>query len=284
MRRGLGVALAATLLLAGTSARADDAECNPAYEQADLLRKQPDKLIEAREKLRVCSRSSCKAWMVKDCTKWLEESESKVASIILVATRENGSEMLDASVTMDGKPFAAHLDGKALEIAPGEHTFVFTFTDGKRAARTATIKEGQKGQTISVTLGNAKPEPEPAKPTPAPAPASSPRINRSDAPERSNELDLRIVGLGVAGLGLAGVVVGTIFGFSAMSSKDDAACVGNKCDAEPLADARSAATFSTIGFVAGGVLIAGGAALFLFAPQPNARVARNPRGLFTVTW
>jgi hypothetical protein len=86
------------------------------------------------------------------------------------------------------------------------------------------------------------------------------------------------VGLVTAGLGVVGLGVGTVFGISAMGDKNDAHCTSNnvcssQTDAQKLKDAGSAAGLSTIMFIAGGVLAAGGITLFAVAPSSSVQVA-----------
>jgi hypothetical protein len=82
----------------------------------------------------------------------------------------------------------------------------------------------------------------------------------------------KTLALVAGGVGLAGVVVGTIFGLKASSSwssaKDQCASYPYDCGPEGKEledDARSQATWSTIGFIVGGVGLAGGAALWFTA-------------------
>jgi hypothetical protein len=87
----------------------------------------------------------------------------------------------------------------------------------------------------------------------------------------------------VGGLGVVGLAVGVGFGLSASSSwssaKSECASTTSCSDhARAVADhdgAANAATLSTIGFVAGGALVAGGLALFLTAPP--GETAASPR-------
>lgn len=97
---------------------------------------------------------------------------------------------------------------------------------------------------------------------------------------------LRVAGLGVAGLGVAGVVAGAALGGLAMSKRDES----NRGPCDPAtdvctpagialrADAITAATGSTIAFVAGGVLVAAGAALVVWplvsGPAPTQATSR----------
>jgi hypothetical protein len=101
-------------------------------------------------------------------------------------------------------------------------------------------------------------------------PAERPRSGRTQ----------RVLGLVVGGVGVAGLAVGAIFGVRsiALKSDRDALCSGgNLCDAAGVAKdqhARDTALASTIGFVAGGVLLASGVVLFLTAAssRPAVRV------------
>src|SRR5262249_12369116 len=82
----------------------------------------------------------------------------------------------------------------------------------------------------------------------------------------------RTLALVSGGLGVVGVGVGTAFMLDANAKKSDyrAQEVGGQCDARCVAtskDAVAAAGVATIGFVAGGVLVATGAVLWLTAPS-----------------
>lgn len=86
----------------------------------------------------------------------------------------------------------------------------------------------------------------------------------------------RVLGVLVAGVGVAGIAVGSVFGVMAGSQKNDAAsqCNGSVCNAtgiSDLNDARTKATVLTVGFIAGGALLAGGVVLYLVAPRAPTR-------------
>ena len=82
----------------------------------------------------------------------------------------------------------------------------------------------------------------------------------------------------VAGVGVVTLGVGTFFGIRAASKWSDAKdnCVDAVCNDfgfEQGSDARTSGNVSTILFIAGGVIAAGGAVLFL-----TARPAVGPKG------
>lgn len=95
---------------------------------------------------------------------------------------------------------------------------------------------------------------------------------------------LRIVGLGVAAAGLGGLSLGGVYGFIAKSKNDRASemCNGSACPDQrgvTLTDeAHRAARVSTVSFIVGGALVAGGIGLFIYAPS-RSRERMNRAGI-----
>ena len=82
---------------------------------------------------------------------------------------------------------------------------------------------------------------------------------------------------------MAGLAVGGIFGGLALANASDARehCVA-RCDSKGLddrQDARSMADVSTVGLIAGGVLLAGGVVLWLVAPQRRVSTGKATSGI-----
>jgi len=115
------------------------------------------------------------------------------------------------------------------------------------------------------TPSQAEPAATPAQPAPAPMSADSGETNPGSTQ--------RTVGIVVGAAGVVGVGVGTIFAVSAMSKNSDSKnlCPTTTCSSaagfQANEDAKSAATVSTIMFVAGGALLATGAVLYFTAPR-----------------
>jgi hypothetical protein len=93
---------------------------------------------------------------------------------------------------------------------------------------------------------------------------------------------LRYAALVAAGAGVVGIGIGAVFGLRAISSNNDSK---NDCDAQSVCgpaglasrhDSRSAGDVSTISFIAGGVLLAGGTTMFLLA-KPRSTGAMGLR-------
>jgi len=273
MRFTLLVAGTFTVLGLSTPAFADDkTACTDAFEQSQL-RSDAGKLLEARKLLRVCGRPTCFPTQQKLCAEWLGDVQVRLPTVVLAAKDASGADIADASVTMDGVQVAATLDGREIEVDPGPHAFVFQRADGSKVETTAIAGERGKGKLVSVIFG------QPATPVTAPPPATSPSTSPSAPPapgpgpaspvaEGGTGSAWKTVGWVLGGVGVVGLGVGAVLGFVAINDNNSAQCNASKqCLAGPLNSARGAALGSDIGLIAGGVLLAGGAALVLFGPS-----------------
>jgi hypothetical protein len=106
---------------------------------------------------------------------------------------------------------------------------------------------------------------------------------------------LQRAGIGLAGLGVVGIAFGTVFGVRAINlyqrSQDEGCDDNDTCTSDALETRRSAVnagTASTVSFVTGGALLAGGAGLYVWGARERAaerarlgaRLAPLPGGAF----
>jgi hypothetical protein len=176
-----------------------------------------------------------------------------------------------ARVMVDGKPLE-EAPKDPIPVQPGRHTIEASF-DGK--LRSVTV-ECTAGNVVKARIEFDGPGTEPPG---EPPPASSARWIVPTI-------------LGVAGL--AGIGVGIGLGASSQSAKSDSEDIRRAnpglCGepAQPMCasydskrdDAKSAATISTVGYVAGGVLLAAAITTFVVWPKSKERSAAVPaRGL-----
>jgi hypothetical protein len=142
-----------------------------------------------------------------------------------------------------------------------------------------------KAKAFLATLDAAeKPATIPDSPEPPPPPPAQPPPPDDDDGARTA---MRVGAWTSLGLGLVGIGVGAVAGIVAMNKKDEAGgmCEGSACSSsegvELYGDARTAATVSTIGFTAAGVLLATGVTLLLVAPSASSEgttaVSVSPR-------
>jgi hypothetical protein len=243
------------------AALADDrAACLDAASTGQTLRN-AHKLVEARERLRVCAAAGCPAVVQSDCVTWLADVEKALPSVVVTARSGAGQDLVDVKVSMDGQPLLPKLDGQAVPLNAGSHTFHFEGADGTSLDQTVLVREGVKDQAVAVVLG-AVPAIPPASGTPAEA-SSSP---------------WKMVGWVVGGVGVAGLGVGAVLGVIALGDKNSAHCdANNVCDPGTTGAIKSAALLSDVGWIAGGALLAGGAALVLFAPSGSHEATTGVR-------
>lgn len=267
------------------------ARCTQANTSAQELRRD-GKLAAAREQLQSCVATSCPAIIRDDCTRRLDELEQSQPTVIFEVKDATGADVLGVSVTMDGKPWASSLEGKAVAVDPGKHVFVFEASGHPALTQTLAISESVKGRRERIVLeGGATPAP-PAAPTvaaapappaaapaaPAPptvsAPATGPGAGGGSAPSQAGGGmgTAKILGLVAGGVGVAGIGLGALYAVMSNSAWNDAkaACGGNvnQCSNVPAAqshhdDANGEATIATVGFVAGAALLGTGVVLFL---------------------
>ena len=270
------VALVIPLLAAfsAPTALADSkAVCLDAASKGQTLR-DDHKLIEARQEFRTCARRECPAAVQSDCAGWLADVEKALPTVVLSAKDAGGADSLDVKVTIDGQPLASKLDGQATPVNPGPHLFHFESADGLSVDQRVIIAEGERSQRVKVVL---------AKAAPVPTASTEPTATTSTAPS-SPSSPLRTLGWVAAGVGAAGLAVGTVFGIIAMSDKSSAHCDSNNvCDPGTTSGIRSAALVSDIGWIAGGVFMATGLGLLLFAPRGTHEAAQGVRLVPTVT-
>jgi hypothetical protein len=232
-------------------------ECASASEDSLALRKQ-EKLGAAKEKLLLCANPACPAEIRDECGHELSEVAGAMPSVVFDVKDAAGNDVSAVRVTMDGAPLVDHLGAEAVSIDPGEHVFRFEPVPPSPAVeRSFVVREGERNRHLSVTLGGAA---------------------GADHASGSSRGGRKTIALVMGGVGIVGIGVGAAFGVMAMSSWNSAKSdCGSLCSPTSHAvseksTASSQATISTVGFVAGGLLAAGAAALWFTTPSGNVQV------------
>jgi hypothetical protein len=239
------------------------------------VKRDAGQLLEARRLLRVCGGPDCSPTQQRFCSEWLADVDARVPSVVFSAKDAQGADLVDVKVLVDAAQVATMLDGRAVDVDPGPHSFVFVLADGTKAETTSVAVERGKGALVSVRFGRtpapgATPSPLVVSPAPAPPPL---RAAGGWSPWKT-------AGVVVAGVGLAGLAVGGAFGVTALVRKS-ADCPGACAPTGTASSILTDGNFSTAGLVAGGVLLAGGVTMFLLAPkggseEPRASVTLVP--------
>jgi hypothetical protein len=261
MRGGVAVALMVQAF-PSSSASADVTkdQCVDVDTKAQSLRRE-GKLTDAREQLKVCIDPRCPAILREDCTQRMDELEGAMPTIVFDAKDEQGRDLVLVRVTVDARPLSDRLDGRALSVDPGEHTFIFESPGKPPVTRRFVLKEGEKERRERIVLGAT---PSTALPPPPdevpPEPASPGKVPR-------------LTGIVLGSAGLVGIGMGAVFGaltiYNWSNSRNECRSPANCPEhGQALADHDSAVTaagISTVAFIAGGALLAGGLALWVSA-------------------
>jgi hypothetical protein len=270
MRNSLRFLVILATLGASSAARADEAvTCGDAFDQSQVKR-DAGKLLDARRLFRVCQAPSCSPTQQRLCSAWLTDVEKRISSLVLSAKDGSGADLVDVKVTMDGVQVATKLDGRMIDVDPGMHSFVFELGDGTRAETSAVADERSQGKLVAVTLQHPAVVPSPSQTAPPPGtPTTTIEPTLPDTTPHGGGSAMKTAGLVAGATGVAGLALGTVFGIEALSTKSSH-CSNGLCDFGSASNAYSQATISTVGFVAGGALLAGGMMLFLVAPKARS--------------
>ena len=183
------------------------------------------------------------------------------------------------AVALDGKAVKNALLGVEMPIDPGDHVLT-TGAGGERREVSFSIAEKERKNVEIEALAPtdaaapvAPPPPPPATPPPPEAPPPKPVATWQ-----------KPAAFVVGGIGVAGLATGIVTGLMAASrhataDKEclDHVCIEGSTGSDALESFRTLRTVSTIGYVVGGVGLAGGAALFLLAPSQPATGATSVR-------
>ena len=253
-------------------------ECITAYEDSVPLRKN-HQLKAARAKLLICSWESCPADVRAECLGRLSGIDTSMPTVVFEAKDAAGAIVFAVKVKMDGELLAERLQGSALPIDPGEHTFTFEVAGRPSVEKHLLIFEGEKLRRERVEFEAI------AAPNPPPPPATL--VEGGDrgtaAPSGGEARSGQDPGLRPSrcGVGVAATGVGVAYGFVAMSRRDEAsticpsACPDMK-GVNEWNDARSAGNIATGAFIVGAVGIASGVVVWLLA-RPAADGAPGHR-------
>ncbi|MDB5218798.1 MAG: hypothetical protein JWO86_6725 [Myxococcaceae bacterium] len=187
------------------------------------------------------------------------------------------------SVTVDSAPVNAANLGEDRVLDPGPHVVEATAPGYFKAHAEINLQEGGSEQVtlkliVDPEAARAARVAAPTTPSSSPstssppssAPGSDTQPPGAEAKGPNRTLAYVVLGVGVVGLGL-----GTVFGLSAMSKKNDLsnACPNKICRASEqsnLDSAKTSGTISTIAFGVGGAAVILGGVLFFTAPSSSS--------------
>jgi hypothetical protein len=183
-------------------------------------------------------------------------------------------------VKLDGNPIEPSALATPIPVDAGKHTIEATSKGKKPFSTTIEVSDKAKSPTVEIPVledegkvaaagGPTKEPPKDGTP-PKETPFTPPPQERQSTWSGRKTLAVIVASAGVLGLG-----VGGFYAYRARGRWVDAQEYCNseyQCTQDGVdltADAQRFGNFGTIGFIAGGVLIAGGAVLYFTAPKPK---------------
>ncbi|WP_437337912.1 hypothetical protein [Sorangium sp. So ce394] len=265
----VAAALSAAACLQPARARAGDAEaCFTASEEGQRLRDE-GRLREARARFIACGGADCPDLVQSDCAGWLSDVTARVPTLILSAQDEQGHDVADVRVTIDGAPLSARLDGKAVEVDPGERVLRFERAGSAPVELRLVVREGEKLRRVSARLGR----------TAAPG-ASAGAPGGGAVPPREDRAASSPASALVLPIALGGVAAGSGVAYAALglSARADAdrlrATCAPRCAEADVDAVRAKILGANIAFGVGVAALAGAvAALVLRRAEPGAPAA-----------
>jgi hypothetical protein len=293
MHRRIGVAFSVIVALVGVTtlhgrraagAEPTTAECLASYEDSVNL-KRTHQLKATLAKLTICSSESCPSEVRGECLRLVPEIGASIPTVVFEVRDAAGWNLVAVKVTMDGDVLAERLDGSALSIDPGEHTFAFEAAGRPRVEKRFVLWEGEKLRRERVELeALAAPKLAAPPPTTVTKPLLEPSASHADT--KPSWSKARIAGLVVGGVGVAATGVGIAYGLIAMSRRNEAndVCPAQCADQTQWNSARSAGNVATGALIVGAVGIASGVVIWLRTRPasdvaPGAQVGLGPGGL-----
>jgi hypothetical protein len=239
----------------------DKVACMSAAESAEDLRK-AGKLLEARDKLLVCSQPACPAFVRSDCKSWLNDVTGALTSVAIHAERR-GQVLTDVVVKLDGATVATTLAGTApwtsVDVNPGLHSFRFEHADDPPVEESVTLTPGTKLREIDVQFA----------PQEAAAPPPSPPTPPAPAPPAARPVPVPVYVVGGAGVVITGVA--TFFQVSGMSKVSGLNSCKPDCSVASRNDARTTLWVGNVGLGVGVLTLATAAVLFIRRPTVEAQ-------------
>lgn len=155
MRFLAGLAVAASVLVSPRPSRAEGAtsvaQCYDAHETGQLQRKRGE-LRKARASFAACGQTSCPSIVQHDCVAWAAELVTQQPSIVIAVVRNDGTDVLGASVSIDGAPVT--VDGRTLDVDPGVHRMRVEVPGEPPLEQRFAVREGERSRRVAVVVAS----------------------------------------------------------------------------------------------------------------------------------
>jgi hypothetical protein len=125
--------------------------CANAYRRGAQLAREA-RFFAATEQMRICTKLICSPALRKECMARVDQLTLDTPSLVPEVMDDRGRPVVDVRITMDGKPWVNRIDGRAIPVDPGQHTFTFETRGVVFAKERIVVLQGQRNRTLSAAL------------------------------------------------------------------------------------------------------------------------------------
>ena len=157
MRLGFHACIALAIAMASGAAEAAPSKsaCIDAYKTSQELSR-TGALTRARSAALLCARDPCPTVLRKDCAEWVADLDVRLPTLLLIVRDENGRDVAAARVSVDGVEVANRLDGRPIDVDPGEHTIDVAVAGRPTLHQSIIAREREKGREVVFAYEPAK--------------------------------------------------------------------------------------------------------------------------------
>ena len=130
-------------------ASADEVDRCVAASERGQKERRAGNLSEARTTFMQCAADKCPAVVKSACAEWLAQVNAALPSIIVVATDPEKKDIVDAKISIDGKPAAL---GRAVPLDPGAHSITVDAEGFQSMSQSIVARETEHNRAINFTL------------------------------------------------------------------------------------------------------------------------------------
>jgi hypothetical protein len=195
-------------------------------------------------------RDPCPKVFQPECVQWLNEVEKILPSVVFEVTSDSGP---PASVTVliDGTIVATRLDGTAVPINPGEHTFRFEADDRPAVETRLLVVEGDKSRRVSVAMPKSS------------TTTTTTSTSSDDAPETMTRSSTPWGGWMLLGIGAVAFASFGYFGLHGLSMRSDLDRCTPHCQQGDIDATRRSFLFADVSLGVGLVAVVAGTYVIL---------------------
>lgn len=240
-------------------AAADAPACLKQHEEVQSARRRGD-LTKARDLAIRCTDDACPSVIRAECATWVDELTRSLPTVVLHARGDDGCDLVDAPVEIDGVSVPGALTGSARELSPGAHLIRVQSKSGVWTEQRVVVAEGEKNRRVDFSFGDGTRTCGAA----APALPLAPTALVEERPMTAPTIVLGSIGLASLTAGAVLIPVGLV------RRGDICAENGAQCDPEEVDGVR--ATMIAGDIAAGVGLAAVGVAVILHLTRPSNMV------------